>query len=234
MPKPEYSNYFTVVIYAEFNRLEKLLELGQIYQSPIHFSRNNHYVREPPKPTDIISATNEWILYGSKENKPHQHIMIKTANKYTENTFLVALMKILKNDITGIAIHESQVLVKSPTTLLRYFYHIDNPTKEHFNLATAFESVQPMFTKEVVSAFEVEIRHLILSEIMNGNIKNLQDVLTYNSYSLVFEEYLSRGRNLYLVMSLFKETREVKENKKYETVSTVNRETLKLFSNQVG
>ena len=85
MPKPEYSNYFTVVIYAEFNRLEKLLELGQIYQSPIHFSRN--HVREPPKSNDIVSATNEWILYGSKENKPHQHIMIKTANKYTENTF---------------------------------------------------------------------------------------------------------------------------------------------------
>ena len=234
MPKPEYSNYFTVVIYSEFNRLEKLLELGQIYQSPIHFSKNNHYVREPPKQFDIITATTEWILYGSKENKPHQHIMIKTANKYTENTFLVELMRILKNDITGIAIHESQVLVKSPITLLRYFYHLDNPTKEHFNLATAFESVQPMFTKEVVSAFEIEIRHLIISEIMNGNIKNLQDVLTYNSYSLVFEEYLSRGRNLYMVMSLFKEMRDTKEIKKYETVSTNRCETLKLCENKIG
>lgn len=233
MGKPIYSNYFTVVIYDEFKRLDKLLELGQIYQSPIHFSKLRHHSRERPNEFGLVEATNEWRLYGAKENKPHQHILIKTPNTYTENTFLVKLMAVLENDITGIAIHKDDCLVKKPQTMLRYFYHLDNPTKEHFNLATAFESVMPCFTKEVVSAFETEITHIITSEIYSGNITSLQDIIQYNSYSLVFEEYLRRSHNLYYVMSVLKDLRYmIKETKENEKFSTIQCNTPQLLENK--
>ena len=76
MANSDYSYYFTVVIYPdEFRRLEKLLQVGNIYQSPIHELKpiiplNNS--------TCIIPAKNEWVLYGSnKEKKAHQHILFQ-------------------------------------------------------------------------------------------------------------------------------------------------------------
>ena len=206
MSKPTYSNYFTVVIYPdEFKRFELLYELGALYRSPIHNAYKHFRNKEPPNALAV--ANNEWIPYGYKPKKAHQHILIKTPNTYTENTFLVKLLGVLKNDITGIAIHQGDCFVKKPQTLLRYFYHVDNPTKEHFNLETAFECVEPQFTKEVASAFEVEITHIITHHIYNGDFTSLNDIIFYNSNSLVFEEFLRRSHNLYYVMSVFKENR---------------------------
>lgn len=237
MGKPTYSNYFTVVVYDEFTRINLLYELGSLYFSPVHFYQNRHKSDAcKPQAFDLIKASNEWRLYGYTERKPHQHILIKTARNYTENTFIQALLQLLNNDVTGIAIHQGDCLTKRPDLALRYFYHIDNPTKEHFNLATAFESVMPAFTKEVVTAFEIEITHIITSEILMGNIKSIEDVLIYNSYSLVFEEYLRRGHNMYLVMSTIKDRRylleKAKEKKRNENNYHINRQTAQLCDYQ--
>lgn len=98
MANSKYSYYFTVVIYEEFTRMYQLLELGSIYQSPVHYSpKVEFYIGEYTKP-----------------KKPHRHLLFKTANSYTENTFIEKLVKILNNDLTGISIHIGDTLVKNP------------------------------------------------------------------------------------------------------------------------
>lgn len=206
MANSKYSYYFTVVIYEEFTRLHKLLELGSIYQSPIHYSCQMENLG-----TSSIMAfpnINELCLGKSiGHKKPHRHLLLKTANSYTENTFVEKLVKLLDNDLTGISIHLGDVLVKKPELMIRYFYHLDNPIKEHFNLENAFQDVMPAFSKEVAKAFEVEITQLIKNKIYNGEFCGIQDILLYYDNSFVLNEFLRVSHNLYLVNSIIKDYR---------------------------
>ena len=201
------SNYFTVVVYPlEFQRDNDLWMLGSVYDSPIH---NAKQPTTPMCRETFITFENGFCFSSSFENvgKPHIHKLIKTPNKMTENAFIEKLCKILGKDLTGIAIHKGDTLVKEPTTLLRYFYHLDSPMKEPFDYTQAFIQVPRVFTKEIVSAFDIEIREQITFNIQMGIYENINQIIFANDYSLVFTEWLYRGRNMYVINSMFNEIR---------------------------
>ena len=143
------SYFFTVVIYPEeFGKKANLLyNLGSVYFSPIH---HGDYVGKSKGDTELV-----------KKVKDHQHLMIRAPTKMTANAFIQKLLLLLHNDITGIAISKDEILVSNPPQLLRYFYHLDNPLKEHFPIETALDDVLPNFTDVVIKAFDMEIRGII-------------------------------------------------------------------------
>lgn len=186
------SHFFTTVIYpGEFGKKVNLLyNLGSVYFSPIHHG-------------DYGFSREETALTVKK--KDHQHIMIRTSRKMTENAFIEQLCELLHNDLSGIALHTGDTLVSDPAFLLRYFYHLDNPLKEHFDLMEAFNDVFPNFTDIVIKAFDKEIRGAVTYNIFEGNIKSFQDICTFGSQTIVFQEWLFRGHNAYVVKNLLDE-----------------------------
>lgn len=191
------SYYFTIVIYPSemnFDTLFRLQDIGTLFISPIHNRDNlNH------------SAVQTFLL--GKSSKMHQHILIKASNKMTENAFIKKLCDALGNDFTGVALHKGDSLVKSPDMMIRYFYHLDNPLKEKFNIELAFEDVVPNFTDEVVKAFNLEITLRVSYGIQSEEIKNIQDILTLYTNSAVTTKWLYTSRNMYVVNSMFNELR---------------------------
>lgn len=91
--------------------------------------------------------------------------------------------------------------------MIRYFYHMDNPLKEHFNIELALIDVMPAFTKEVMTAFQIEITELIKNKIYSNEVCCLQDILTYYDNSLVLNEYLRVSHNMYFINSILKDNR---------------------------
>ena len=87
--------FFTVVIYPEeFGQKVKLLyNLGSVYFSPIH---HGDYPGKPKSEFEIV-----------KKIKDHQHLMIRAPTKMTANAFIIKLLELLQNDITGIAISKA-------------------------------------------------------------------------------------------------------------------------------
>lgn len=193
------SEYFTVVVYPDEmpkDTIKKLYELGTIFVSPIHNGQKmpDVYIGEF-SPTDF------------KPPKKHQHLLIKHSNKTTANIFIQRLCKVLNNDFTGVALHKEDALVKDAPKMIRYFYHADNPCKEHFNLELAFEEVPLNFTSEVIKAFDTEIKMLVSSSIQKGEIENIQQIMYYYSNSAVLTKWLYSSKNMYVVNSMFNEIR---------------------------
>lgn len=187
--------FFTVVIYPdEFGQKVKLLyNLGSVYFSPIH---HGDYLGKPKSEFEIVHKI-----------KDHQHLMIRAPTKMTANAFIIKLMDLLHNDITGIAISKEFILVTDPAQMLRYFYHLDNPLKEHFPIETALDDVLPNFTDVVIKAFDKEIRGIVLANIFEGNVRRLKDVCTLGCCSIVFQEWLFKGKNGYVVKQMIDEER---------------------------
>lgn len=204
------SNYFTLVVYPlEFNRDNELWKLGSIFESPIHNANHDFH---PMCNATVVCSENfgSYVKSFEMQGKPHIHKLIKTPNKITENAFIEKLCRVLGNDLHGIALHKGDTLVKEPTTLLRYFYHLDSPMKEVFDYTQAFIQVPRVFTKEVVSAFDIEIREDITLGIQTGRYENINQIIFAHEYSLVYTEWLYRGRNMYVVNSQFNEIRKAR------------------------
>jgi len=202
------SNYFTVVIYPneiEKNTINSLYQLGTIYFSPIHFHQAENVKIGDFAPSQF------------KERKAHQHLLIKSCNKITENSFIMRLCDILNNDFTGLSLHKGDCLVKKPEQMIRYFYHLDNPTKEHFDLEDAFEDVPINFTNEVVNAFNNEITLRVSFAIQADEIENIQQLIGFYANSAILTKWLFTGRNMYVVNSMFNEKR---RNSIYERTKT--------------
>ena len=136
------SNYFTVVTYPlEFNRDDALWQVGTIFESPIH-NANIPQVPSTINSTVFRNYKGETYVYtDGKLKKPHVHVLIKTPNKMTEKAFIEKLCKALDKDLTGLALHQGDALVKQPQTMIRYFYHLDSPMKESFDVLQAFKFV---------------------------------------------------------------------------------------------
>lgn len=203
------SNYFTLVYYPlEFKEEHLFWKLGTVFESPVH----NSGIDLHPMCQGVMKVT---FNFGyecnfERQGKPHIHVLIKTPNKMTENAFIEKLCKVINNDFTGIALHKGDALVKDPTTLLRYFYHLDSPMKERFDYTQAFIEVPRTLTKEIVSAFDIEIREDITMGIQIGRYENINQIIFANEYSLVYTEWLYRGRNMYVVNSQFNEIRKAR------------------------
>lgn len=185
--------FFTFVIYpSEFGkRVQLLYNLGCFYQSPIH---HGDYKGKPQSDYELV-----------KKIKDHQHIMVRAPTKMTGNSFIQLLMQVLNNDLTGIAISKEHILVTEPSQMLRYFYHLDNPMKEHFPIESALDDVLPNFVDVVLKAFDKEIRGIVCANIFAGNIKSFQDICTFGSFNNVYQEWLFRGRNAYVIKNLLDE-----------------------------
>lgn len=193
------SYYFTIVVYPDEmpkGTINKLYELGSIFISPIHSGK---------KTADTFIG--EFAPSEYKPPKKHQHLLVKHSNKTTANIFIQKLCMVLNNDFTGVSLHKEDCLVKSPEMMIRYFYHLDNPTKEHFNIELAFEDVPLNFTEEVIKAFNTEITLLVTGAIQKGEIENIQQIVYYYHNSAVLTKWLYTGRNMYVVNSQFNEIR---------------------------
>lgn len=198
------SYYFTIVVYPDEmpkNTINKLFNIGTLFISPIH---NN----EQFKPKGYIG---DFAPSDYKPPKRHQHILIKASNKITANIFIQRLCEQLNNDFTGVALHKEDCLVKDAPMMIRYFYHLDNPNKEHFNIELAFCDVCPNLTEEVIKAFNLEITCRISQAITLGEIENIQQVMFFYDNSAIMTKWLYTGRNMYVVNSLFNELRRVKK-----------------------
>lgn len=193
------SYFFTVVIYPqEFGkRISLLYNLGSVYSSPIH---HGDYLERSNSDFSLI-----------KRKKDHQHLLIRSPTKMTANAFIKLLLELLGNDITGIAISKDEILVSNAPQLLRYFYHLDNPLKEHFPIEEALNDVLPNFTDVVIKAFGKEIRGIICANIFEGEIKCLKDICCYGSFSIVFQEWLFKDKNCYVVKNLIDEERKLRQ-----------------------
>ena len=193
----ETSRYFTLVIYPkEIKRdnLAKLFTLGWVYISPIHNKEQISYDDLPCVP----------CLPTVKE---HQHYLFKMPNKQTENSFIQKVCEVLNKDLTGVAIHKGDCLVKDVSMMIRYFYHIDSPNKEPFNWEDAVMDCHPTFEEEVLKAFNSEITFMVSVLIQNEVIKNINNIIFYYPNSTILNKWLYTGRNMYVVNSQFNEIR---------------------------
>lgn len=203
------SNYFTIVYYPlEFKDEHLFWKLGTVFESPIHNA--NQDLHPMCKGMMMMAKDFGYEVKFEKQGKPHIHVLIKTPNKMTEKAFVQKLAMLLDKDLTGVALHQGDALVKDPTTLLRYFYHLDSPMKERFDYTQAFIEVPRTLTKEIVSAFDIEIREDITMGIQTGRYENINQIIFANEYSLVYTEWLYRGRNMYVVNSQFNEIRKAR------------------------
>lgn len=193
--------YFTFVIYPnEFGkRVQLLYNLGSVYFSPIH---HGDYKGKPKNDFELVVKV-----------KDHQHVMVRAPTKHTANSFIQELARLLHNDFTGIAILKEMILVNDVPQMLRYFYHLDNPLKEHFPIELALDDVLPNFTDMVIKAFDMEIRGIVCANIFAGNIRSFQDICTYGSFNCVFQEWLFKGRNAYVIRNLLDERKKDYVNK---------------------
>ena len=185
--------YFTFVIYPkEFGkRVNLLYNLGSVYFSPIH---HGDYKGRPKSDYELV-----------KKVKDHQHIMVRAPTKMTANSFIIKLCQLLNNDFTGLSYYDEEILVSDPSSLLRYFYHLDNPMKEHFDIESALDDVLPNFTDVVIKAFDKEIRGIVCARIFSGDIHTFQDICTLGSFNIVFQEWLFRSHNAYVCKCLLDE-----------------------------
>lgn len=191
------SYYFTFVVYPnEFSNIGLFYNLGSIFVSPIH---NKEF-----KPFGYIG---DFKPNGVNNPKPHIHVLVKCSNKITENAFIIRLCDVLKNDFKGVALHKGDCLVKNPQMMLRYFYHLDNPLKEHFNIELAFQEQFINFTEDIIKAFNTEISLRISFGITSGEIENLQQIMLLYPCSAITTKWLYTGKNMYVVNSLLNEQR---------------------------
>lgn len=191
------SNYFTIVVYPnEFKNFNVFYNLGSVFFSPLHNLQ-----------TQPFGFIGDFCPSDYKVPKPHYHLLIKCSNKITENAFIIRLSELLHNDFTGVALHKGDSLVKNAEIMLRYFYHLDNPTKEHFNVELAFQEQFLNFTEEIIKAFNLEITLRISFGISSGEIENIQQIMTLYPCSAITTKWLYTGKNMYVVNSLFNEFR---------------------------
>lgn len=193
----ETSRYFTLVIYPKEikgENLAKLFSLGWVYISPIHNQEPICYDELP----SVLS------IAGIKE---HQHYLFKMPNKQTENSFIQKVCEVLHKDLTGVAIHKGDCLVKDVSMMIRYFYHMDSPNKEPFDWEDAIMYCHPTFEVEVLKAFNSEITFKVSVLIQTEVIKNINNIIFYYPNSTILNKWLYTGRNMYVVNSQFNEIR---------------------------
>lgn len=186
--------YFQVIIYPEFSNYIALYQMGAFYESPIH---NAHARERPP---------DNMILIGN-QGKPHKHIMIRAYRKMTAIAFVRELLQHLNNDITGIRIDLEQILVNDVTQTLRYYTHRDCPIKEQFDLYDVFEKVPLSFITEITKAYDIEIRMLVVNELLAMDIKSLNSYISLKNGigNIVLQNWLCKGHNLYFVKTIIDE-----------------------------
>lgn len=173
--------FFTFVIYPEFTQEKLLYELGYVFISPIH---------------------NKSGLTG----KPHKHVLLKTPNKYTANTFYEKFVYLLNGDFTGIAIFTGELLVNDVSQMLRYFYHLDNPNKERFDYDNSYLNCDICFSPYVAKAFDLEISNILTIMLLGSGICTLDFVFKKASINtFVLQYWLRQGRNLYYISKLLDE-----------------------------
>lgn len=102
------SNYFTLVYYPlEFKEEHLFWNLGTVFESPVHNSKQDLH---PCKQSVMIFWDGVgYEQFNERQGKPHVHVLIKTPNKMTENSFIEKLCKVIKNDFTGIALHKGML-----------------------------------------------------------------------------------------------------------------------------
>lgn len=194
----ETSRYFTVVIYPEEitkQNFNALFSLGWVFISPIHNA-------EIDSKYDCLLVPVTYVY-----PKKHQHLLIKMPNKQTENAFIKKLCDALNKDFTGIALHKGDSMVKDVSMMIRYFYHMDSPSKEPFNWEDSLQDVHPTFEEEILKAFNSEISFKVSLLIQTGVIKNIQNIIFYYPNSTILNKWLYTGRNMYVVNSQFNEIR---------------------------
>ena len=212
--------YFTFLLYPdEFpgSLIKDLASLGVMMISPLH----TPYVETHPP--DNVSFSSELrkvaetalaeIGFNDDELKDHFHVICKSANKITENSFVSNVCELLHNDLRGISINPQNCGVEAPELLLRYFYHLDHPSKQHFDFDLMDINVPLAFFKECRSAFQVEIDLWIMAEFEHSSsLNNLRNATTGSPFlSWVFWN----SKNTYLISQLYKEQREVERSQYY-------------------
>lgn len=193
--KERTSNYFTFVVYPEEvspDILSRLFSLGSIYTSPLH----NPNIGD----TGIVDG----LLI---PKKIHSHFLFKLPYKTTYNGFVEYLCNNGITNFNGIAIHKEDCVVYDVCKLLRYFYHFDYPNKEQFSVFDVLNNSTIGFCDEVAKAFDNELRVAICQTILTKNVNSVSDLISTDFFnnSFVIQKWLTSGRNLYLISTLFKE-----------------------------
>lgn len=186
--KPTQTYFFQGLIYpTEFKHsLDIISQIGYVLFSPLHFDNG------------LISLDLENTRYfkGKPCHKAHYHFMVRAPSKITFNSFQCKLANLLNNDFSGIAINEEESLVHNVHFALRYFWHLDNPNKQQFNLDTCISSNIPnTYLDSVAKAFDIELLNYITNKI------NTREIVCINQIANIplLCVWLRQGRNAYLV-----------------------------------
>lgn len=138
--------------------------------------------------------------------KEHFHILFRSPNKLTGNSFQCRLVDILRGDMRGVAYSASECCISKPNRYIRYMVHYDNPNKQSFrkeNLA-----VFGNWNKELYDAFGDEMLSDMADLITSGACCSLRELV--NIYDCGYA--LRQGHNMYFINSLISEMK--KEIKK--------------------
>lgn len=205
--KPKAYNYFTFIWYpAERPHLfekgnEKLYNLGFFTMSPLHNGVENQY------------------YIGGK--KPHYHMLCKSANKKTANAFIKDLCDALGNNLQGIAIHKEDIGVENVELMLRYFMHLNNPTKEKFDLLQFLIKCEIPFASEYAKAFQTEIQVFVQAFICSKGSTEFQEVLgCLGNSNIIITEWLNQRKHMQLVYNMLNDNRKLQkemERKEWNT-----------------
>lgn len=202
-----YGHYFQFVYYPQDRQdISQLYLLGMLHFSPMHNAKCKTQEQ----------AKNNWLDYYNNHNKPHYHVMIHSNRKMTENTFIQAVCEILHGDLSGIAIVKGKCYVEDTTAVLRYYLHLDIPTKEHFNLADSLQGVTPTFAKDCAKAYDAELSYIVQTAIYLGKATTLEDIIfMWGNENWILSAWLKQGKNSYIVNSMLNDKR-FKERRLYQ------------------
>lgn len=207
--KPKAYEYFTIVWYpAERPKLlmdSRIHELGWWQQSPMHEAENMEFF------TDTIIRK-----IGKAPIKPHIHLVNKSANKITVNTWIKKLCQAIDNDFTGIALNKEDCGVSDIKKMLRYELHLNNPMKEHFCLTEFIEQCPLYFSNEYAKAFEIELLEIVTGYIMAGDMRNTSEVLQIFEKNCVMNEFLMNRKHLQIVHNMLDENRKNDKERRYK------------------
>lgn len=216
------TRYFQFVIYPEerpFYKLD-LVSLGILHESPLHHANENGPYKKIPKyvgKSAYNDGQNGFVLTYEQEPKDHIHATVRTPKTKTENAFIAELCEVLKGDMTGIAICKGLCAIeeKNLDYVLRYYLHLDIPTKEHFNIENALSNVNMSFASHCAKAYEPEIRYIVSTAISDGLCETFEDVTyLWGRENWIITAWLNRGKNMQFVynMLLSQKVKEYKTN----------------------
>lgn len=211
--------YFTFLLYPdEFpgSLIKDLAALGVMMISPLHTPYVETHPPDEKSFSSALKATGFSLVeigFIDEGLKDHFHVLCKSANKITENSFVSNLCELLHNDLRGIAVNPKNCGVEAPELMLRYFYHLDHPSKQHFKFDLIDLDVPLAFFKECRAAFQIEIDLWIMAEFDHStSLNSLRNATTGSPFlSWVFWN----SKNTYLISQLYKEQREVERSQQY-------------------